>query len=255
MSIERIRARRALVLGRAAGDLVLELLYPSVCASCGAHAAGVVCARCVSEIVPDREPFCPRCLAARDDPFGCRAHASRGAVWGVHGGTLRRLVHALKYDARRAAAKELARGIGGTPAAARLLEETEIVTPVPSESGRLRARGYHPAAWLAQALGSEAGRPVVLDLLVRLRGGPSQTRLDPGARWANVEGAFAASRANLAAGRRVLLVDDVVTTGATARACFAALEQAGAAAVALVAAARAFDKSNGREGLSYLADR
>jgi ComF family protein len=248
--------RNRLAVGtRAARDLVLDLFYPPRCLACGGSASRLLCDGCAGSIAADSEPFCPICLAAREDPFGCSAHERRGAVWGVHGGALRDLVHALKYDARRAAAEELARGLARAPAAAALLARADLLVPVPSEAGRRRSRGYHPAAWLASALGRAAGLPVALDLMRRRRGGPSQTRLDPERRAKNVEGAFVVSRANLAAGRRVLLVDDVVTTGATAWACLEALSRAGAAQTGVLAAARAFEKGRGRGRLSYLADR
>ena len=125
-------------------------------------------------------------------------------------------------------------------AGAPLITEAELIVPVPLHRWRLLRRRYNQAALLAHALGHLADRPVVPDLLVRRRPTPSQGGLGRKGRQRNVAGAFALrrGRADQIRGRRVLLIDDVHTTGATLAECVRALRRAGAAAVDALTLAR-----------------
>ena len=122
-----------------------------------------------------------------------------------------------------------------------LLAETDIVAPVPLHWRRLFARRYNQAALLTRALAHRASLPEVPDLLLRRRATPSQGRLTRAERQRNVAGAFTVNprRAGAVAGRRLLLVDDVMTTGATVSACARAVLKAGAASVDVLVLARA----------------
>ncbi len=125
-------------------------------------------------------------------------------------------------------------------AGAGLVAEADLIAPVPLHWLRLFNRRFNQAALLAQALGRGAGVPVVADLLLRRRHTPSQGRLSPAQRRRNVAGAFAVkpARKALLEGRRVLLVDDVLTTGATVSACARTLRRGGAGAVDVLVLAR-----------------
>jgi len=125
-------------------------------------------------------------------------------------------------------------------AGADLVASADIITPVPLHRWRLVRRRYNQAAILANAVGCLRGKLVVPDLLVRQRATPSQGHLGRSQRHRNVAGAFALhpGRAQVAKGVRILLVDDVLTTGATAEACAKALRNAGAKAVDLLVLAR-----------------
>jgi predicted amidophosphoribosyltransferase len=151
----------------------------------------------------------------------------------LFGGPVADAVHALKYGGRPDAAGPLGRWLAGRvelPRGAR-------VAWVPLGPGRRTARGYDQAMILAAALAREAGLPLQRGALRRVRETPPQVGRDRAARARNVAGAFAASPS--VAGRDVVLVDDVVTTGATAEAAVAALAAAGARSVVVVALARA----------------
>ena len=157
-----------------------------------------------------------------------------------------RLVHALKYEGWY----ELAEEMGGSMAALELPDSggpPELVVPVPTTARRLRERGYNQAELLARVVAERRGLPLATPL-VRVRGGATQVSLAPTQRRANVAGAFraAADRRTLEA-HHVLLVDDVLTTGATAGAAAAALLRSGARHVSLVTFARALPFSERSE--------
>jgi ComF family protein len=133
------------------------------------------------------------------------------------------------------AVPELGRPLGRL-IADRGLSRAEVVTPVPLHPRRLRARGFNQAALLA--LGASAAGPRLAHLLVRVRDTPPQTGLGREARRRNVRGAFALARRAEVRGLRVTLVDDVLTTGATAEACAEVLLAGGAKTVEVLTVAR-----------------
>lgn len=231
---------RAGDLARAAVRALLELVYPPRCAACGEPArpepfcevcAGAVdpvpsgCTRCG---VPGPETLCGACRVAPPAFEQVRAG-------GLFGGPLAEAVHALKYGGRPA----LARPLGAWLASRAALPLGSLVVSVPLARGRRVERGYDQAALLADALAraSRAGARRARGALRRVRETPPQVGRTREERARNVAGAFEATGA--VAGRDVVLVDDVVTTGATADAAAAALRRAGARSVVVVALARA----------------
>jgi ComF family protein len=171
------------------------------------------------------EARCARCRR-RDSPI------SRARAIGPHDGALKGIVQALKYHHCESLAAGLANRM--RCAGEDLLTACDVVVPVPLHPKRRRARGFNQAELLANALG-----PPVLLALKRRRGTQSQTGLPAAQRHANVRHAFALRRQVGVEGLRVLLIDDVCTTGATVEACARLLRQAGAADVSVLTAARA----------------
>lgn len=150
---------------------------------------------------------------------------------GSYEGSLRAIVHALKYDPRRTIARHLA--VRMRVAGAAVLADADLAVPVPLHPSRERARGFNQARELARHL----GLPMV-DALARTRKTPSQADLTAARRHANVRGAFQWRRGDVA-DSTIVLVDDVSTTGATLNACAAALMDAGAREVRALTAAKA----------------
>lgn len=194
------------------------------------------------------EPLCDRCGIPLDyrtgDETWCVACLARPPRWDraraalVYDDTSRRPVLDLKRAGRRDGLPTLAgwmRQAGGD-----LIDDADVLVPVPLHYVRLVSRGFNQSGWLAQTIGAAAGRPVLVDALVRTRRTPSQAGLAGRARRRNVSGAFKVRKGRVAgiADRRVLLIDDVLTTGATLSACTRALKQAGARHVDVLVLAR-----------------
>jgi ComF family protein len=151
-------------------------------------------------------------------------------------GVGRALVLAFKHGDRLDAAPTLGRWLAR--AGTELLTDVDVIVPVPLHRSRLFARRYNQSAVLAMALGKVTALPVAVDALVRTRATPTQGGLDRSARAANVRGAIAARGKKSLKGKRVVLVDDVLTTGATVGVCVAALKKAGVVSIDILTLAR-----------------
>lgn len=164
-------------------------------------------------------------------------HSARAAL--VYDEASRGLILSFKHHDRTDVVPAFARLMAG--AGEGVLARADVLVPVPLHPWRLFLRRYNQSALLAQALAKMADKPVLCSALRRIRATPSQGHLSRAQRFKNVQGAFVVpqkARAALA-GKTVLLVDDVMTTGATASACAAVLGGAGAAKVDVLTLARA----------------
>lgn len=237
-------------LVKSGGSAILDVLYPRRCLACQrwmpSGEPGFLCAECYQSIEFITNP-CQRCGNEAGpypkEPANCPAcrkaklHFTSARAPGAYSTPLKELVHALKYARERAAVPALAEilleALKGSPPA----EFAQVVVPVPLHRLRLRERTFNQSALIAKVIARKLELPFA-HALVRTRATPSQTELSTTARRENVKGAFAVRRPRAVKGRQVLLVDDVLTTGATASECAKALIEAGAARVYVGAVAR-----------------
>jgi len=236
-------------LARAALSLVLPPLCP-VCREPLGEGSGL-CAPCWSRLTFITPPFCPRLgipfsfdpgpgvlslEAIADPPAYARA---RAAV--RFDDVSRQLVHYYKYGDRLDLAPLIGRWMA--TAGAELLAEADAVLPVPLHWRRLWLRRFNQSAALASVIARQTGRPVLFEVLQRRRATVQQVGLSRNERARNVQGAFEvpAARRHEVAGRRLVLVDDVLTSGATVDACARVLLRAGAAQVDVLVFARVVD--------------
>lgn len=218
---------------------LVDALFPPRCVGCG-QAGERWCAACAETVQPLIAPLCevcgdisatglcPRCARQRPAYTALRS-------WAVFAGPVRHALHRLKYRRDLGAADVLARHLAAV--FRRTDWNVDWVVPIPLGARRLRERGYNQAALLARPLAWQLERPLRPGVLQRVRETRSQVGLDREARRRNVREAFRAAAA--VAGRRVLLVDDVATTGATLEAAATALRRAGAVDVFALTVARA----------------
>lgn len=217
---------------------LLDLLYPRECATCSVRIEGpegrAFCAACDGRLEWGAAPFCVRCGAGRagEDCAECRGKTFTfdGAVaLGRYEGALREALLRLKFRGVRHLADDFGRRLAG-----RIQGRVDGVAPVPMSRWKILVRGYNAAELVAERLAKHAGLPFWRGALRKIRRTRPQAELTQEERLANPRGAYRAGRVRGA----VLLVDDVLTTGATANACTDALRAAGASEVRVAVVAR-----------------
>jgi ComF family protein len=234
---------------RQIGRVVIDGILPPRCLACGEIVGepDSLCGPCWSSITFFAPPWCARCGLPFPHPMEegalCAACArgtppswDRARAVMRYDKNSRRLVLLLKHGDQTHLAAAFGKWM--LRAGSDVLAGADLVVPVPLHWSRLFTRRYNQAALLAQAMRNGGGPPVAADWLVRRRRTPSQARLGPAARARNVRGAFALRRGRDLKGKRVVLVDDVLTTGATAEECARVLRRAGASFVGVLTLAR-----------------
>jgi len=242
-----MRARRMMSAARAVLGAALDLVYPPRCYACDRDLArGRLCEGCRHGLVPILNP-CPRCASPRGPGVSgkrcdqCRSTSPgfRGAVAAVeYEGPASTLVQRLKYAGERDQAYLLGEMTAGAVLDAPFRSEIQAIVPVPLDRVRRRERGFNQARLLADEVSRALERPVRERWLVRHRATLPQAGLSRRARRRNLEGCFRA-RGKAVAGRTILIVDDVMTTGSTLAEAARTLRRAGAKAVYAAAFARA----------------
>lgn len=211
-------------------DKVLGLLFPDRCAGCG-RTGSLLCERCCASL----RPYPAQRYALSSRKAGQSSLLDQIAIGFVFEGALREAVHTLKYNRVRRMAgplsELLAQHLRDHPLPA------DALVPVPLHARRLSERGFNQSELLAQHLAARTGVPCMHNGLLRSRDTPHQVGLDAQQRRENVRAAFV-WQSSTPPPQRVLLIDDVLTTGATLEACAETLRRAGAREVGALALAR-----------------
>jgi ComF family protein len=235
---------------------LLDFILPPRCRLCGVSTTGEtipwVCQQCWRAIDYVAPPFCVQCgqpFAAPLEGIASAAHRCGACVMepppyaqaravGLYQGTLRDIIHAMKYQCIYGLVRPLAGLLYAQFAWHWGSEKPAALVPIPLHRSKLRQREFDQALALACCLSASTGIPLWADVLVRHRATVSQVGLAAARRRQNVRGAFSLRAPHTCAGKAVLLIDDVYTTGATIRECARLLQQAGASWVGVYTLAR-----------------
>lgn len=214
-------------------DLLLDLLFPRFCVGCGTEGE-FLCKSCIQELRELQPPFCSQCGLPMNGNRICPdcqnlplAIDGIRSVY-VHQGLVREIIHSIKYKNIKAMAKPLAKLLANYIESSPL--SADVFVAVPMHPKRLRKRGYNQPELLVNELSNLTGIPNKTELLIRTKNTTSQVSLTADDRRNNVNGAFQC-KDQVFLGKKVLIIDDVCTTGATLNACAIALKEGGAASV------------------------
>ena len=220
---------------RKAGEAALRLLYPNTCPLCGRVTEREVCPDCAREVRPLREPLCKKCgkpIGSDQEEFcrDCsrtRHYFDEGRALWLHRKQAAWSIYQFKFNNRRIYAgfyaSEMARIYEGYIRK----RDISLIVPIPLGRKKRRSRGFNQAEILAEKLSGKLQIPLDADHLVRWRDTRPQKSLDPAARRENVRGIFQWTGRSLA-GQKVLLIDDIYTTGSTLDSASRTLKKAGA---------------------------
>lgn len=223
-----------------ASRLALDLLFPPRCAGCG-DLGLTWCATCNAGVRHIEDPLCAHCGLPAGQAVRCAACANRhykfnaGRSWGVYAGELRRAILSLKHRRNASLAAELAKGYKQVFEAQDW--KVDLLIPIPLGPQRLKQRGYNQIELLAAPFGEFARLRYAQNVLIRRHDTLPQFELNAVDRWENLHGSFVASPAHLV-GKNVLVIDDIMTTGATLDSAAQALLEAGAKKVYAITLAR-----------------
>lgn len=215
---------------------VLDLIYPPHCVICRQAGQGYICGECLEKIDLIEPPVCRKCgtpcadyvcgeCRDREYAFECARSA------GIFEGVLRDAIHALKYNNHIVVADPLAELMIDAFPSTGLAGTVDVIVPIPIHRSRMVDRGFNQSEELANRLGKRIGLPVEPTVLRKTKKTKHQVELAFDLRATNVNGSYAANHAEKIRGKRVLLVDDVFTTGSTLNEAARVLRDAGASSV------------------------
>lgn len=238
------RAFATLRMTAQAGAFLADMVFPKniYCIACNAPLKGddpmSLCGDCRKELLLGQPAVCRRCgrfarYPAANFCEGCAAREplyDRGSAAVVYEGSARKILYGLKYGGKGYLAENIAAIMEPVLPAA---SSYDMILPVPMHRSKKSERGYCQTTLIARQIAGRTGKPMVPDNLVRIRKTEPMSGLSREKRTANIRGAFEVKDPAALAGKRVLLVDDLLTTGSTADECARVLKQAGAASVQL----------------------
>ncbi len=217
----------------------IDLLFPTLCLGCSQSLTAnekILCTQCrikLPETGQHREPYNQNLLTKFAGKVPIKFISSY--VYFTKGSIVQKLIHGIKYKGQKEAAKEIAGWYGHQlKSESKLIQEIDVITGVPLHKSRFQQRGYNQADWIAEGLAEVLDVPAQTDILIRSRFKESQTRKNRLERWENVKTVFAVTDSKLVKDKNIVLVDDVLTTGATIEACAVVLMKAGCKSVSVL---------------------
>lgn len=227
---------------------IVNLVYPEICIACKkriGHKSAInnlVCEECWKKIMPNIPPFCSSCgrslrgsyITKNTCPSCIRKqlHFDRAFSPCVYDGIIKELIHQFKYKGKDYLGPVLSKPMiehikeYGLP-----INYIDYIMPIPLHNTRLREREFNQAEVLAKPIAKEFAKEVLTDVLQRNRPTRTQTDLEPSERFANVKDSFSILKKDIIQGKNILLIDDVLTTGATSSEASRSLKQSGAGIV------------------------
>lgn len=249
-----------MVVARSIVDAIVSVMFPAPCRICGVvlTRAGIlpVCKECFQSLKALNGPVCvccgrpfasevaldaqmPKCFACRRDVYAFECARS----FGPYTDQMVRAIGLMKYERLTQLGQWFAQKLHSIARENTALSDVDVVVPVPLHPGRLRERGYNQAELIAKPLARWMRLPLGAYLLVRTKPRPSRLLLSRRERWLTVRGAYEIRKGTRVDNLRILLIDDVFTTGATLDACSRALKKAGAKSVVGLTVARAISRA------------
>ena len=219
----------------------LNILFPTSCKICKkpstSHRTAPICSECWEEALPYKGPACLKCGVPIASEFastcgGCLKDEppfDHARSFGLHSSTLKEAVNLLKFHGIKRLSKPLSEKINGMD-----LPNVDLLMPVPLHEKRMRQREFNQSALIGKHVAKHLGVPIIVNSLLRKRDTIPQVGLSAKERRKNIRNAFSVNKTGLIKGKRVMLVDDVFTTGATVRECSKVLKRAGADGVFVI---------------------
>ncbi len=224
------------------GKSLLSLFFPRVCCVCGEYLSGneeLVCVKCLCELPKTNYHL------YKDNPVAymfygrVNIHAAASYFHFVKSSKYSRMMYRFKYEGMKEIGVALGKYFGRNLAESHLFSDVDIIVPVPLHRKKLRERGYNQSECIARGMSASMGVCVACDNLIRKEFTPTQTRKSRTDRWDNVKGKFIVVDPVAFTNRHILLVDDVITTGATIEACAAELLKIQGVTVSIATLAKA----------------
>lgn len=203
-------------------DACLNLFYPKVCAVCSQPLSGqeeCICFRCGMSL--PRTNLHLKTENAAEQLFWGKVDVERVSAYFYYqrGSDFREILHRLKYKGEKEIGEVMGRQMAAELSAANFFDGVDYLLPVPLHKKKQRRRGYNQSEYIARGVSAATGIPIAEGAVTRERHTETQTRKSVMERWENVDGIFKLHTPELFAGKHILLIDDVLTTGATCVAC------------------------------------
>lgn len=219
-----------------------ELIFPRLCVTCGdklIEQEQWICLHCLHHIPRTNFHRYPENKVAQLFYGKVRIEFATSFFLFTKGSKYQRLIHYLKYNGMKELGAEMGKQFAIDLLQSDDFSSIDLICPVPLHPKREKKRGYNQSCWIALGMANQMHKPVSIGNLIRVVANETQTRKNRFERWQNVEGIFALTNPEAYAGKHILLVDDVVTTGATIEACAQAILSATDARVSIATLATA----------------